>query len=314
MAEEQQAVSVCEFSPLESYDIGFRIGALFILLGVSFLGTLIPLASRKVLNDRLYRNLLVILKLFGAGVLVSTALIHMLVPAILLSASPCLPQGLSVYASWPGAMVLFGLLVSNLLQLVITSVGRNQETAEKEQMLALEQVADAFDCHDHKLVFKSQEKTSVYLLEVGVAVHSIIIGLSLGTVGGDEFVPLLIALSFHQLFEGMAVSALVAEHFYQDKLTTFAMTALYVLSTPLGVALGIIIRESYNGNAASTLIVQIVLESFAAGLVIYEALSSIIVPFFRSENYFGHSLLVKLFAVISLWLGSLVMAIVGIWA
>jgi zinc transporter 1/2/3 len=46
-------------------------------------------------------------------------------------------------------------------------------------------------------------------LEISVAVHSIIIGIALGSAAGAEELPsmeaYLIAICFHQFFEGMAL-------------------------------------------------------------------------------------------------------------
>jgi zinc transporter ZupT len=51
---------------------------------------------------------------------------------------------------------------------------------------------------------KFQKRSSVALLEAGIAIHSVIIGFALGVSSGSEFIALLIALCFHQFFEGMS--------------------------------------------------------------------------------------------------------------
>jgi len=56
--------------------------------------------------------------------------------------------------------------------------------------------------HGLELLEESQRRVSTYILEAGVAAHSIIIGISLGVSSGTEFTSLLTALSFHQFFEG----------------------------------------------------------------------------------------------------------------
>ena len=56
-----------------------------------------------------------------------------------------------------------------------------------------------------KMEFRIQNRAAVVLLEIGIAVHSIIIGISLGISGNEEFQALLIALVFHQFFEGLAL-------------------------------------------------------------------------------------------------------------
>ncbi|KAF9921369.1 high-affinity Zn(2+) transporter zrt1, partial [Modicella reniformis] len=55
--------------------------------------------------------------------------------------------------------------------------------------------------HGLELLGDSQRKISTYILEAGVAAHSIIIGISLGVSSGAEFTSLLTALAFHQFFE-----------------------------------------------------------------------------------------------------------------
>ena len=136
------------------------------------------------------------------------------------------------------------------------------------------------------------------------------IGLSLGLIDNQEFVPFVIALSFHQFFEGLAISSLVSEHFYHDKIKTMSMIALYTLSTPIGTAIGILVRETFNANSADTLVSMIVLECFTGGLVIYESLSAIMIPFCQSHS----PAWVKVTSLLSLWLGGLVMSVIGIWA
>ena len=50
------------------------------------------------------------------------------------------------------------------------------------------------------------------VLEMGIVVHSIIIGISLGTSDSlDTIKPLIIALSFHQFFEGIGLGGCIAQ-------------------------------------------------------------------------------------------------------
>jgi len=48
------------------------------------------------------------------------------------------------------------------------------------------------------------------LLEMGILFHSVFIGMALSVSTGSEFVVLLIAISFHQTFEGLALGARIA--------------------------------------------------------------------------------------------------------
>lgn len=51
--------------------------------------------------------------------------------------------------------------------------------------------------HTHGLSLLKERQLSVYLLEIGIFSHSVLIGITLG-IAGSEFVSLLIALCFHQ--------------------------------------------------------------------------------------------------------------------
>ncbi|KAF9163225.1 high-affinity Zn(2+) transporter zrt1 [Actinomortierella ambigua] len=50
---------------------------------------------------------------------------------------------------------------------------------------------------------------STYILELGIAMHSIIIGVSLGTTTGSAFTSLLVALVFHQVCDDLLISMVV---------------------------------------------------------------------------------------------------------
>jgi zinc transporter 1/2/3 len=48
------------------------------------------------------------------------------------------------------------------------------------------------------------------LLEAGILFHSIFIGLSISVSTGTTFIALMIAITFHQIFEGLALGARIA--------------------------------------------------------------------------------------------------------
>jgi zinc transporter 1/2/3 len=50
------------------------------------------------------------------------------------------------------------------------------------------------------------------VLELGIVVHSVIIGISLGASHDpDTIKPLVVALSFHQMFEGMGLGGCIVQ-------------------------------------------------------------------------------------------------------
>ena len=67
--------------------------------------------------------------------------------------------------------------------------------------------------HHAQLSMSYDDRKSViiaHLLELGVVVHSVIIGVGLGvTTNHSDLDSLLIAISFHQLFEGLGLECCV---------------------------------------------------------------------------------------------------------
>lgn len=54
--------------------------------------------------------------------------------------------------------------------------------------------------------------TDSQVLELGIVIHSVIIGISLGTSQSPATIkPLLVALSFHQFFEGMGLGGCISQ-------------------------------------------------------------------------------------------------------
>jgi zinc transporter 1/2/3 len=90
-------------------------------------------------------------------------------------------------------------------------------------------------------------------LEFGISIHSVIIGVSLGSAD-EEFVALLFALSFHQFFEGLGLGNMLAEAQMTTKKSdrtlsrTYAVLSglVYSLTTPIGIGIGIGISFAEN--------------------------------------------------------------------
>lgn len=54
------------------------------------------------------------------------------------------------------------------------------------------------------------------VLELGIVVHSVIIGISLGTSESSNTIkPLVAALTFHQFFEGMGLGGCISQVFFR---------------------------------------------------------------------------------------------------
>ncbi|KAJ1970653.1 hypothetical protein H4R35_005738 [Dimargaris xerosporica] len=172
--------------------------------------------------------------------------------------------------------------------------------------------------HTHTPLFHDQANDSrritTYLLEFGIALHSVIIGVALGTAQGTEFVSLLVALCFHQFFEGLALGARIAELSYQSSWMPLANAMVYAVTTPIGTALGVAIRAVYQARSPTTLVVQGVLDAVSAGILIYTALVNMMAQEFAQPGFKAQSSATKWSCWTALYLGAIAMSVVGIWA
>lgn len=113
---------------------------------------------------------------------------------------------------------------------------------------------------------------AVAVLEFGVILHSIIIGLTLAV--SDEFVVLFIVITFHQMFEGLGLGSRLAGLYLTPKMgwTRYAAAMLYAICTPVGMAVGLGLRETYNGNGAAANAASGVLDAISAGILLHTGL------------------------------------------
>jgi len=92
------------------------------------------------------------------------------------------------------------------------------------------------------------------------------------------------------------------------------MAAIYGLSTPLGIVIGIGLNGSWNDNSSSTLVTIGVLESIAAGILIYDSLVNIIGPHMQSPAFRAQSAGLRAAQLLAFWLGAGIMAFIGKYA
>lgn len=163
----------------------------------------------------------------------------------------------------------------------------------------------------------SAQLTGVFVLEFGIIFHSIFVGLTLAVTGSSEFNTLYIVLVFHQIFEGLGLSARLAEIPWPSarRWTPYVLGALYGLTTPIAIAIGLGVRTSYPPGSQTTLIVNGVFDSISAGILIYTGL----VELMAHEFMFSPSMQRAPFAKVLLAFGCFcagtgLMALLAKWA
>lgn len=158
--------------------------------------------------------------------------------------------------------------------------------------------------------------TAVFILEFGVIFHSVFIGLTLA-VAGHEFPTLYVVLVFHQTFEGLALgSRLAAVDWPKSKRWTPYLLAIgYAISTPVAIAIGLGVRQSFAPGSQTTLIANGVFDSISAGILIYTGLVELMAHEFMFSGYMQRApLKVVLGAVGTMAVGAGLMALLGKWA
>ncbi|KAJ3047773.1 high-affinity Zn(2+) transporter zrt1 [Rhizophlyctis rosea] len=321
----------CDGNFAGDYNKPLHIAAIFIVMAFSFFGTLLPVLFRRLSNSKKLTTPFQAIKLFGAGVILCTAFVHMFVPAQQILGSECLPEVFHEYHAWAGLIALLGVLFTHFFQVLAGTHVKDRLAAKSKQdevnvnNTAKQLPTDAETAipadHDHHAghahgaaAADAERRISAYALEAGVAIHSIIIGITLGAARG-EFKPLLIALTFHQFFEGIALSSIIlSSPLTSSRIHSLLLILFYSLTTPVGIAIGVGVNETYNANAVTALIVTGVLEAISAGILVYDGLVNVVCPHFGGRAFLGARWGGRAIQFVALWLGALAMAVVGRWA
>ncbi|KAJ1919928.1 hypothetical protein H4219_001709 [Mycoemilia scoparia] len=335
----------CYDSGVDEWDRGLQIGAVFIILAICALGVLTPVLTRYVSWINVPQSLLDTGKFFGAGVIVATALIHMLASSGEAFEDPCVGDRLGDYEGWPFCIAMLAILAMHLMEYLMSAhsmksckaknlVGEppsdklaasvnddnGQETPSHSMMHQGHThlhggIPVSFD-HDDESIANARLHTSTLILELGIALHSVIIGLSLAISSGTEFKTLLIALSFHQFFEGVALGSRLASLKYKRNpfLQALLNGCFFMITTPLGQVIGIAIRQSYAPRAPSTLLAQGALDALSGGILLYSGIVNFLVEEFTSSKFHDFSRIRKVISFAAMYIGAGAMALIGKWA
>lgn len=173
----------------------------------------------------------------GTGVLLATAFVHLLPEAMENFDSPCLDEGWKRYGAFAGVFCMISSFGLQLLELAaVSNVDRLIEKKEQKARDCEEPICETTDCtpadttasigssttqtipektdgahhhhhhhhgHSHSAGLLEDENAfkdiNTVILELGIVMHSIIIGITLANTQSTEFITLLIALVFHQV-------------------------------------------------------------------------------------------------------------------
>jgi len=297
--------------------------------------------TRKYLN--LNTVLFGSIKIFGVGIIVGVAFIHMLIPGDQLLISNNSPYFFrEEHPHFCGALVIIGVTFAHLIQVLtshilksnVTKKNNNDEKSgsdsEKTLNIANVSIKDITETRPENLtsvsasdicylevkelndeVDKREKQIVFYLVELSVAVHSILIGFAFGLTSVNKIIPLTFALLFHQFFEGMAISSIFLEAKFTRIKPYLVMIGLYTLTFPLGAFIGIIIRESFNDDDPASIGIQGCIDVIASGILIYDSLVNILANHTNSKIWNNMSIGKKAVQMFCFYCGLFTMALVN---
>ncbi|CAJ1972878.1 unnamed protein product [Sphenostylis stenocarpa] len=328
----------------ESAALVLKFVAMASIMVAGFGGIAIPLAGKSRRLLRPDGDAFTAAKAFAAGVILATGFVHMLRDSWEALGNPCLRTRWGAWGKFPftGFFAMVSALCTLLVDFMATGYyerkeGRRRverakvvdEFGSDEEALLETGIVEVMDVggegrhpaqrtHSHSHHCDDVESTVRHVvvsqvLELGIVSHSMIIGLSLGVSQSPcTMRPLIVALSFHQFFEGFALGGCISQAQFKT-LSATIMSCFFALTTPLGVAIGAGIASVFNPFSPGALITEGILDSLSAGILMYMALVDIIAADFLSKKMRGDFRL-QITCYCLLFLGAGLMSSLAIWA
>ncbi|KAF9788404.1 Zinc/iron permease [Thelephora terrestris] len=172
----------------------------------------------------------------------------------------------------------------------------------------------------------------ILVLQIGIMIHSFVIGLTLSITSGPEFseysqmqsfysgsdhrahiASLLTAITFHQLFEGLSLGTRIATLPTNSRTLRPLMMMSFAATVPIGIAAGFLLfTGSYEG--ARMRITQGVMAAISAGMLIYAASVEMLAgDFIMDPSLWKSDVGKQALALSSLLVGASAMALIGLW-
>ncbi|XP_039145021.1 zinc transporter 8-like [Dioscorea cayenensis subsp. rotundata] len=300
-----------------------KIAAIFSILVAGSIGICLPILSKWIPVISPEKDFFFVIKAFAAGVILATGFVHILPDAfenLTSSSLDCHPWQDFPFAGFTAMIAAIGtLMVDTMATSYFTTRFSSNEAAlvvdEAKQAEEGGTLAHNHAVHGHAHVSSELMRHRVIsqVLEMGIVVHSVIIGISLGASESPSAIrPLVVALSFHQFFEGMGLGGCIAQAKFKVR-SMVTMVLFFSLTTPVGIAIGIGISKGYDEDSPRALIIEGLLNSAAAGILIYMSLVDLLAADFMNPRV-QKKLKLQLLINISLLIGTGLMSLLAKWA
>ncbi|KAI8986382.1 Zinc/iron permease [Pilobolus umbonatus] len=324
------SMDLCEGEMFEDYNMRMRVAAIFIILGTSAIGIFTPIILRLFSpqgKGGFVDWILQVGKFFGTGVILSTAFIHLFAAATSNFESECLDESWHKYHSYAGIFCMFASFaiqllevaaLANLTRLREQKLAANKSLALEKGTLNIEKGKQEDHGHVHSAGLLEEDAfkhVGTLILEFGIAMHSVIIGITLSTVATAEFNTLLIALVFHQFFEGIALGTRINDLKIPGWRKPLLMGLIFIVMTPIGSAIGIGVHSSFNPFSSASIITSGVLDAISAGILIYNGFVSLMsLEITHSKQFHRDTRFNRLTCLFAMYCGAGFMSLLGKWA
>ncbi|KAF9496925.1 Zinc/iron permease [Pleurotus eryngii] len=123
-------------------------------------------------------------------------------------------------------------------------------------------------------VGRRRQVVGTLVLQLGIMIHSFVIGLTLSITPKADFTSLVTAIFFHQLFEGLSLGIRIASlppptTKSSRSLLAPALSALFAITTPFGILIGLL--SLGGGQGVHLRLTQGLMSAISAGMLIYAA-------------------------------------------
>ena len=314
-----------------------RIVAIFVAIIASSFGFYVPFLRPEALSCDDISLSWMCLKAFSAGTILSVGVVHLLADAIeTLSDLEVSEYPVALTLTVVGISITLGVEMCALS--LMTGINEKVSTNDDTKEVSLSEIEnnnhddknddknDDNNHHHHEhtcleehihghtmVVDKNPTKAIVksIILEACIALHSIIIGISLGGMDkqadSSSLGVLIVAYAFHQFFEGIALGTGSLESKF-DKKTSFWFWLVFVITVPIGIIIGMSTNSSDNSEILSACV-----NAIASGSLIYTSLVEMIAEdFMHSQVFYKQNLIISMY--ISFVLGFGLMALLANWA
>ncbi|KAF6146990.1 hypothetical protein GIB67_036709 [Kingdonia uniflora] len=281
--------------------------------------------ARCFQGKKIYDKVVLVIKCFAAGVILSTSLVHVLPDANNAFADR---QVLSKHPwkdfPFTGFVTMLGALLALLVDITATSHVHNEPShymlsgtlEDSLELLDIEKRSISDMARKAEELEKAKRRLVSQVLEIGIIFHSVIIGVTMGMSQNQCTIrPLVAALAFHQTFEGLGLGGCIAQASFNPG-TTLYMCFMFSVTTPIGILLGMIVfsMTGYDDSNPKALIMEGLLGSLSSGILIYMALVDLIAADFFHNRMMSSEPWLNKICFIALVFGSFSMSLLAIWS